>query len=198
MSPLRVNQLLRGAIVVLILAIFGVMYVGDARLATLANETAKLKAEVLVNDKQIATYKLTEAKVESLSYVNELASKVLPPDQEQSVIVAEVSEFASRSRLEIDQINFIDAGKNKVSRNPKSTLSIPSGVAIIPISVQFKAGSQYANILEFLKTIESNRRKMQVTNVSLTPNPENRQELNQVSISLNLYAKQADKKGGVQ
>lgn len=190
MTPLRANQLLKIAIVMIVLGIFGVMYLGDNKLAQMAEKTSRLKAQAMVNEKQIATYRQTEAKVGSLQYVNELAARVLPPEQEQSVIVAEVSAFAVRSQLEIEQINFIDAANKKVSGTPKSTLSIPKGVEVVPINIQFKPGSQYSNILEFLKTIESNRRKMQVTNVSLTPNPDNRQELNQVSIALNLYAKQ--------
>lgn len=198
MSPLRMNQILKAGIIILLLSMGGVMYIGDGKISSLAQTTSQLKAEVEVNEKEISVYKQTKAKVESLKYVNELSLKVLPPDQEQSVIVAEVSEFANRSSLQIDQINFVDAGNNQITAKPKSSLTIPSGVSVIPITVQFKPGAQYSNILDFLKTIESNRRKMQVTNVSLTPNPENRLELNQVSISLNLYAKQTNAKGTKQ
>ncbi len=190
MTPLRLNQILKGLVVIILIATAGVLYLGNKKMVSVAQQTSRLRAQADINDKQIDTYQSTKNKVDALGYVNDLANKVLPADEEQSVIVAEVSQFATRSDLLISQITFVDPKTGAASNTPKSVLAIPKGVQVIPITVDFQPGSTYKNILEFLRSVEGNQRKMQVTNVSLTPDEKDRQNLSHVSISLNLYAKQ--------
>lgn len=166
---------------------------GNRQLASVAHSTAQLKAEVEASNKQIAAYKVTKAKVDSLGYVNDLANKVLPPDKEQSAIVAELTEFALRTDLQIDQISFVSTATT--SNTAKGKLAIPKGVEVVPITISFSEGTQYQSVLDFLKIVENNQRKMQVTSVSIKPNEKDRSSLSSVTVSLNLYAKQATKTG---
>ena len=53
-----------------------------------------------------------------------------------------------------------------------------------------QSGASYNDVLDFLRTAETNQRKMQLTSINLKPNVEDRQILEQVNISMNLYAKQ--------
>lgn len=190
MNTQKLNFGLKACILLILAATVGILYLGNKHMVAVAQETARLKAQVQVSDKQISVYQATKNKVDTLGYVNDLANKVLPADQEQSAIVAEISQFALRSDLTIQQITFVDPVTGAATASPKSSLAIPKGVQVVPITIQFQAGSTYPNILGFLKTIENNQRKMQVTNVSLTPDEKDRQSLSNVSISLNLYAKQ--------
>ncbi|MBP9738558.1 type 4a pilus biogenesis protein PilO [Candidatus Saccharibacteria bacterium] len=193
MTPRLLNKVLKITLVVLIVSSVGVLYLGDKQVVRVANETARLKAQVDVNEKQLSTYKKTKVKVDSLGYVNDIANKVLPAEKEQSAIVAEVSQFALRSSLGIEQIAFVEVPKTASGTSKsKSKIAIPKGVEVVPITVQFKPGSKYQNILDFLESVENNRRKMQVTNINLKPDPTNGQLLNQVTVSMNLYAKQAE------
>ncbi len=192
MTPRLLNKLLKVALALLIIAAIAILYLGDKQVVTVANETARLKAQVQVNEKQLSTYQKTKVKVDSLSYVNDLANKVLPAEKEQSAIVAEISQFALRSSLGIEQIAFVEVPKTAAGTSKsKSKVAIPKGVEVVPITVQFNSGSKYQNILDFLESVENNRRKMQVTNINLKPDPNDRQLLNQVTVSMNLYAKQA-------
>lgn len=191
MSPLRMNKLLKISIAVVIILAAGIIFIGNQRMTAVAQDTARLRAQVRVNEDIISAYTRTKIRVESLDYVDELANKVLPADQEQSAIIAEVSEFALRSSLSIEQITFADTGTTTAP--VKGKLAIPKGVQVIPITVQFSAGSQYADVLEFLATVESNQRKMQVTDITLKPDADDRNLLSQVSVSMNLYAKQETK-----
>jgi len=192
MTPLRMNQVLRGALVAIIVATIGVLYVGNQRMVTVAHDTAKLRAQVRANADQITAYTRTQVKVESLDYVDELANKVLPAEKEQSAIIAEVSEFALRSSLPIEQITFVETSQS-TGKAAKGKLAIPKGVEVIPVTIQFQTGSRYTDVLDFLRTVESNRRKMQVTDISITPDADDRTILSQVSVSMNLYAKQEKK-----
>lgn len=194
MTPLKMNKLLKGLIGLTIVLVAAVIFVGNNKLTGVATETARLKAEAEATKQQVATYEETKAKVESLDYVDELAAKVLPADKEQSAILAEVSEFALRSGLTISQIAFNDAPASQSapanSTTPKTKVTTPNGVQVIPVTIEFTEGSQYNAVLDFLKTVEGNQRKMQVTDISITPDAEDRQLFSEVSVSMNLYAKQ--------
>lgn len=195
MTPRLMNKILKGLLLVVALILLASLYFGDKRVAGVANETARLKAVVEVNQKQIKVYEQTKKKVSTLDYVNELANKVLPADKEQSAIVAEISEFAKRSNLTVSQITFSEIAKTTGSTPAvKTNLVIPKGVQVIPVTIQMQSGATYNDVLDFLKTVENNQRKMQLTSINLKPNLDDRQILEQVNVSMNLYAKPTSNK----
>lgn len=189
MTPKRMNTILIGILVVLVLLTGAGIFFANKQLTNTANETAKLSADIEVSKKQIDTYGITKIKVDSLDYVGDLANKVLPESQEQSVVVAEISQFAQRSRLTLAGIEFVEKPSSRSSKSKKST--VPKGVVVTPIIVKF-SGVKYEQLLEFLRTIESNQRKMQVTSINLEPNEEDRSILTEVSVAINLYVKKPD------
>lgn len=190
MTPRLMNKILKGLMIVVALLLLACLYFGDKRVAGVAMETSRLKAVVEVNQQQIKIYDQTKKKVATLGYVNELANKVLPPDKEQSAIVAEISEFAKRSNLSVSQITFSEVAKTTgAAPAAKTNLVIPKGVQVIPVTIQMQSGATYNDVLDFLKTVENNQRKMQLTSINLKPNLDDRQILDQVNISMNLYAK---------
>lgn len=185
MTPKQMHKLLIGVLVLLILATIGGLYIANHRLTNLTKQTSRLSAEIEVSKKQIDIYELTKFKVDSLGYVDELASKVLPQDEEQSVVVAELSQFARRASLQVSGIEFVEAPQKSDKDKKKSV--VPKSVTAIPITVTFKA-AKYEGLLEFLRSVEGNRRKMQVNNIGLKQNEDDGSLLD-VSVSMNLYAK---------
>lgn len=197
MTPRRMNHVLKITILVLVIGVAAGIYFADKQLKSIATDTARLRAQVEIGDKQLITYQATKQKVDSLSYVQELAGKVLPEQQEQSLTVAEISQFALRARLTVEDITFIDTTKTTTTKtkstDKKAKSTIPKGVSVIPMSIKFQDGSRYDYLLEFLKSVEDNRRKMQVTNISLTPDADNRALLKSVTVELNLYVRSQEK-----
>lgn len=195
MTPKKMNLMLKTLLVFQILVVAAALVFANKKLLTTAQNTARLKAEVEVAQKQIDSYSLTKANVESLDYVNALADKVLPAKEDQSALVAEITQFALRSNLEITQLTFAE---NKVAPTVKGQKNlVPSGVSITPITLGFSSGESYNDVLDFLQTLESNQRKTQVTNITLAPDGENNTLLSQVSIALNVYTRKASQKSPV-
>lgn len=188
MTPKKMNKLLIGLISLSIALIAVGLYFANTKLTATAETTAKNKAELEITNAQISSYKITQSKVSSLSYVEELADTVLPAAKDESAIVAELSQFALRSRLSVAEISFAEPATT-TKADPKAKSAAPKGVNVVPISVKLKAGAQYNNLLEFLKLVENNRRTMQVTNISITPDEENRAVLSDISIAINLYTR---------
>ncbi len=185
MTPKLVNRILRISLIALVVITIAGLYFANRRLVEIANNTSRLRSQIELSQKQVEAYNLTKIKVESLGYVDELANKVLPTNTEQSAVVAELSSFADRSGLTVAQINFADTTSSK-TQTPATT---PKGVTPIPISIQFKEGAKFENILEFLRYIEKNQRKTQVVNIDLKPNDKDRSLLSSVTVRINLYTK---------
>lgn len=184
-TPKQMNKALIGTIIVLLLTAALGLYAANQRLTAVATETTKLATEIEVNKKQIEIYDLTKFKLESLESINKTLGEVLPEEEEQSLIVAEISGFARRSRptLSVAGIEF----KEPLNRTDSKKSSVPKTVKVIPIIVTFK-GVQYEGIVDFLKEVEDNRRTMQVYNIGLQQNEDNKEAID-VTISMNLYAK---------
>lgn len=188
MTVTSVNKFLKVSLVLCALITAGGLYLANYKIQHVAEETAGLKSKLEVNTKQIKQYETTKKKVDSLSDVNELAEKILPKQQEQSLTVAELSQFALRSRLKIVNITFKDSDEKKpVKGDTKKKTTIPSGVRVVPLTIQFQEGAEYQYILDFLKYVEDNRRTMQVTNISLTPMDTDRRKFKDVTVDINLY-----------
>ena len=191
MTPRKMNFGLKVALAILFVLTVAGLYFANLKLTKVATETSRLKAQTEIGNQQILAYEKTQKKISALGYIDELAAKVLPADAEQSLVVAELSQFALRSRLAVDQITFAstDASASRAPvKNAKNT--IPKGVSVIPINIKFQSGAKYEYLLDFLKSLESNRRKMQVTNISLTPDLKDRTKLSRVSLDMNLYVKE--------
>lgn len=193
MTPKKMNTLLKAALVVLLVVTIAGLYFANQKLVAIANKTSRLRAEIELSQKQLDAYSLTKVKVDTLGYANELATKVLPDSTEQSAVVAEVSQFALRARLGVSQISFADKDVVVPATNGKK-VTPPKDVTIIPISVQFKEGSKYENILEFLRYVENNQRRMQVVNINLKPSDKDRTQLSTVTVLMNLYVKKTEEK----
>lgn len=194
MTSLRMNTLLKVSLVLVVILIGVGLFMADKKLHVLAEETLEQKTKLQVSQKQIEVYKKTQSKIEALRSVNEIAKKVLPETQDQSAIVAEVSEFAKRSGITLEAITFPE--QTLPSSSAKAKSRVPKGVVIEPLTIDISQSTKYEDLIEFLTYLEQNRRKMQVTQIAITPNVDDRNLLNEVVLSLNLYSRAASVKTG--
>lgn len=199
MTPKKMNLVLKGSLVVLALATLGGLYFANQKLTTLALHTTQLKADIEVSNEKLKIYESTQAKIDQLSYVKDLAAEILPQNENQSAIVAELAEFARRSNLQTNSIEFISTdGKSTATSTGAKTVAPPTGVAIVPVSFAVSGGAKYDDVLTFLHYIEDNRRKMQVTQISLTPDTKNGDLLDNVNLSINLFVKKESTAAGAK
>ncbi len=189
MTPKRMNTTLKILLVLLFITVSVGLFFANKYLTAMASDTAQLKAQIEVDQKRLTIYERTKVAIQDLSYVDELAAEVLPASEDQSVIIAEVSQFAKRSNLGVAKITFDVTQTAKPSSTTKksTTSTIPKGVNITPITIQLAEGASYKDLLDFLVRLEENRRRMQVVDISLAPNAEDRSKLQEVIISINLY-----------
>ena len=188
MTPKNTFFGLLGTSVGLIAVGIVVYYYFNANLEKLNSEVSILLAEQDVVGQQIDAYKKTEKQIAELSFVEQLANQVLPQSKEQANVVAEIRQFITSSGLELESLSFSNGSGTITGLSNSQTEAAENlaGVRILPATAVIAPGARYESVLTLLRKIETNQRKMQVTEVGLTPVPGS-DTLASVTINLNIY-----------
>ncbi len=128
--------------------------------------------------------------------------------QYQDQIVQDINSFADRVGITVLGYNFTDnqdgsapptstPGSTTTSPAPgsdvpgttQSSNSTPPGIKTVTANITLKNPVPYASFLKFLKLIEQNVTKMQVTGVSLTPDTEHPGQISNPTIGLIVYVR---------
>lgn len=187
MTAKKMNVILKVMLVLMVVGVGAGLYFANKKLTNLAQSTSELKAKVEITEQQIKSYEITKAKITNLDYVDELASQVLPAQEDQSTVVAELTQFGRQTGLSVARIEFLEAARAGTTKKAAT----PAGVSVTPVTISIAAGGSYQNLLSYLTLLENNRRRSQVSNINLAPDDENPNRLSEVTISLNLYTKKA-------
>lgn len=153
-----------------------------------SQEIAVLKADIETNDQRLVAYSDLERSLDKSTELETIAKEVLPQDKNQSVALNEIESFANKAGISIRQITF-NTPSGKVTSGP--TLTSPTslkGVSVLSVGVKANK-MQYEQLLDFLKQIESNRRRMQVTSISLAPSTTQLGLLDRADFSIDIYLK---------
>lgn len=169
----------------------GVFYLLDGQLVELNATIGRLKAEQKAAKSQIGIYESTRTKVSELAFVEDLANSVLPNEKEQANTIAELRKFVIDSGMQFESISFagsdqkaIAAGRIATTQTEKND-DLP-GVLLLPANVVIGPGASYDQVLSLLRTIETNQRKMQVTNLTLLPD-ETGERFSSITLDVDIY-----------
>lgn len=189
-SPVKAFYALLGFVGVAIIGGVGVFYFFDSQLGELNDEVGKLLAEQEAIGEQIKIYEATEEKVSELAFVPDLANDVLPSDKEQANVVAEIRKFIVDAGLSFSSVTFsgseVTNGSLAVSQT-ETPIGLP-GVRVLPVTAVIDAGARYEDIITLLQTIENNQRKMQVTDISLTPEADS-DRFSSITMQIQVYVR---------
>jgi hypothetical protein len=101
--------------------------------------------------------------------------------QYQNQIIEDITLYANSVNVSILEFNFPDSS----SSSSKKKTAIKS----ITAEVTLRKPVDYSNFISFLKYIEHNLTRMQITNISISPNSENPALIDSPTIGLEVYVK---------
>lgn len=101
--------------------------------------------------------------------------------QYQNQIIEDITRYASSVGLSILEFNFPTGSTNTT----KATTTVKS----ILVEVTLKKPVDYANFIRFLKYIEHNLTRMQITDISIAPNSDDPSLIDSPTIGLEAYVK---------
>lgn len=109
--------------------------------------------------------------------------------QYQDQIIADLKSYANQAGITITNIDFASASKNSSPLSPSKvpTAPVPNGIKTTLVAITLKNPIDYNSLLRFLKSIEQNLTKMQVSKISLVKGTGN--QVSSEALTIEVYIK---------
>ena len=203
MTSKRIFYVMVGVAVVLVALAAFVTYTGRNLIIKEGEKLVSLKLENEVLGRRGDA--LIQAKNDIISYaeLEQLARTVVPQDKDQARTVVDIVRMAREAGVtNIAAIEFPQSLLGEIARGSKSSktvdpnltqltaLTSPKGVYSMEIRITGDDENPipYRPLVNFLAKLEKNRRTAQVTNISITPDDEDRRLIS-FSLTLTTYVK---------
>lgn len=187
MNSLKLRIVLLVGLVLLLGAIgTGVWYLHGLLADQVAKtEHARIDADMAQQD--LEKLRRLETQLEDQKDIVERADQIAATAnnyQYQDQVVNDLENYARRHDIVISGFDFSASG----APAPKGSTS-PAGTTRTPFSVALKGPISYDRFMDFLRDIENNLTKLQVSSLSLTPLADNTKMVTNPTLSLVVYLK---------
>ena len=191
MNAVLLRNLLIGGIIALLGGIGALIYFASDYLDGQVKETVhrQIDAELSLNDLD-RLQRLEKVLEDNRASVDQAAQIVSDSKQYtyQDQIVSDINAYAAKTGVSVTGFDFGDAFA-KTSRSNTQKLPQVSGVKSISVTLTLASPMNYDNYLRFVKAIETNLTKMQVSGVNMTPDEERPGQISNPSVVLIVYVR---------
>ncbi len=193
MNAVKLSRLLMVAIAVMIGAAGASYYFSSKLLRQNVSQTNSIKAQAAVASDNISRLKLLASELSAKRDAAARASQIVSETklyQYQDQIVKDINAFAAAAGVRVLGYDFSNP-QNKAApgAQPQSAVVI-KGVKTINAVITLDKPVQFDSFLKFLKAIENNLTKMQITGVNMIPDPNNPSEINNPTVGLQIYVRE--------
>jgi hypothetical protein len=182
MTTKQFHYFLIGFLVVAAFSILVAANEANSLLITQSGDLIKAKAKVTALDKEQQQLVVDKQQINKYQSLNQIAKAVVPQDKNQAEAVREIVNLAAQSGIpQLSSITFpastlggVSSGSSKGITQVTSVSGIP-GVFDLPITVSQDATNpvNYSNFLNFLSSLEKNRRTAVMKSITVEPKPTN-------------------------
>ena len=199
-----------GIFILVVVSVFGFTALGKV-LQNRALEVNHSQTDADIGSSNVKQLEQLNQDLESHKDVVQRAKQIVAESrsyQYQDQIVQDINSFASRAGITVLGYNFSGGSdttnSNQGSSTPppntdtlgsasavpqESKANIPAGVKTVTANITLKNPVPYSNFLQFLKLIEQNVTKMQITGISLSPDSGNPSQISNPTIGLIVYTR---------
>lgn len=202
MSSKRFFFIMIISLILLVVGFGAGAYQANTMLQSESNKLVELKLSNEVLDKQRETLNQARHDIAEFSELEKISKSILPEDKDQANSIGEIAFHAKASGIQLGAIEFPQSelgqikGKSKTpaatdsSRTQLLELSDLKGVYAMEITVRnhSEIPVKYEQIIDFLESLESNRRTAQVTDIDIQPDSED-PTMFHFTIKLNTYVR---------
>lgn len=109
----------------------------------------------------------------------------------QNQIINDLNDYAARAGLSITNINFAAAatGSGGAAATPAPPVASVNGVKSTSASITLKNPVDYASLLRFIKSIEQNLTKMQISSIGLSKGADGQPNVSSDTLNIEVYIK---------
>ena len=181
--------LLVGVNLILAIGVAGSFWFMQSLAKKKSDQIATQKAVLESTQDTIVQYQLLENSLKQTAEIESIAQKVLPQEKKQDIILADLDKFIKEEGLEVGKLEF--RAKEATAKYTGPTLTSPTSVknVLVTETLVDVSKTQYDNLLKFLKRIETNQRRSQVSRIDIQPVNENDPKVLKATIVLDIYLK---------
>lgn len=171
----------------------GALYFINEQLRTYAVEVSKVTAESNSSQNNVQALQKVQEELEKNKEVKERARNIVADNQSyqyQNQIITDLNGYAKKAGVTITNIDF-SAGSTATPTTPTTPKSgttapaTPSGVKSTSASITLKNPVSYTRLLRFIKSIEDNLTKMQISRIGLARGADN--QITSEALSIEVY-----------
>lgn len=177
-----VSQLLIACIVLLVIGAATGSWLMQSALSSQVTAADHAKIDADLSQTELQRSKTLAAYLETNKAAVEKAKSIVADTktyQYQNQIVNDIESFASKAGVTVLGYSF---PISTAAAKPDTT-----GMKSVSAIITFKSPMQYNNYLRFIKYIEQNITKMQITDLALAPDPNNGNNIEGTSLTLKVY-----------
>ncbi|HYG83385.1 MAG TPA: hypothetical protein VD907_00725 [Verrucomicrobiae bacterium] len=192
MTAVAFRRVLLGSLLLLILLAALGYYLLGTMLTEAARDSMQKKIDATVGRSDLEQLQRMETYLRDHQDIVKRASEIVAESKEyqyQNQIIDDINTFARRSGVTVTGFSFDTNTAPTTGSGQAAPRVAPGGLKIVPVTITLQNPLPYTNFLRFLKSIEQNLTKMQVTGVSLSPDTENAARITNPTIGLEVYVR---------
>jgi TolA-binding protein len=169
----KLRLYLSASLLLVVLVAIAALYFANDKLQTYATEVSQATAQAQESQNNIQSLQRIQQELADNKSVIERTRDIVADSksyQYQDQIIKDLNDYAKQSGITITNMDFSAA-----SATTPTTLapSAPTGVKSTSVSVALKNPVNYTNLLRFVRSIEQNLTKMQISRINLSKNENN-------------------------
>lgn len=173
-SPTQLRLMLSVSMfVITLLAAVGFSVV-NSNLKQFAIEVSHIAADAAASRDNVQNLQKIQTQLQQDADIVQKTSSIVAESQSyqyQDQIITDINNYAAKADIGITDINFATTATPTPGTNSPSATPLPNGVKSSPIAITLKNPVNYNNLLRFIKSIEQNLTKMQVSRINLSKDP---------------------------
>lgn len=158
----------------LLIALLMLLFVTNATrgLKTYSNDVSQVLADASASQDNIQTLQKIQQELLANKDVIARTNDIVADSQSyqyQDQIITDINDYAAQAGINVTNIDFLKADPSTTTTpaQPSTTPPAPTGVKSTAVSITVKNPVVYENLLRFIKSIEQNLTKMQISRIGL-------------------------------
>ncbi len=184
LTSAAVSWLLISALILLVIGTGVGSWFMQSILVAQVIETDHVKIDAELSQTELQRSQTLQAYLETNRTAIEKANAIVSETktyQYQNQIVNDIESYANKAGIVVLGYSF--------PQGTATTKTDPTGLKSVSAMLTLQTPVSYASYLKFLKYIEQNVTKMQITNLSMAPDPNDSQNIKDTAITLKVYVR---------
>ncbi|HSE61352.1 MAG TPA: hypothetical protein VLA88_03580 [Candidatus Saccharimonadales bacterium] len=182
MTATKLRYMLIGLVVVLLASFGAGVWWVQGMLAEKVRETDHARTDADLSGTELQQLKQLKKQLEDQKDIVDRAKQIAATSaqyQYQDQVIKDVADYAARYGIQVNTFDFSTTNKNAAATN---------GAKKTPFTVSLKGPLAYVTFLNFLRDLEGNLTKIQVTSLTLAPDKDPN-KISNPSLSCEVYLK---------